>query len=272
MTRAKIKPIFAAFLLGLVSAFSLGETLAQAREIPRAPDTYVYDETAKLAPETRARLASELARFYETTSQQIVVAVFRSLEGEEVSDFTNRVFQAWKIGQQQKDNGALLAIYLDDRKLRIEAGYGLEPVLTDARSKRIIEAVIKPELKNGDLDRAVILGARAIVETIKNPDAAPAAAPKRRVRVLNGTPLMIFYWVLLFLFIRWLSGTQQGTHIGGVRRGRSSGSGWSSGGGGFGGGGFGGSSGGGGWSGGGGGGGFSGGGGRSGGGGASGSW
>lgn len=248
-------------VLGLLLGLTAPPIQTFAREVPSAPATYVFDETGSLSGEARQRVESDLNQFDTETTHQVVVALFQSLEGDDLNDFTNRVFQQWKIGQAKIDNGVLLAIFLKDRKLRIEVGYGLEPVLTDVRSKRIIEDVIKPELRQGNIDQAVIRGTHALFETIRNPNADHHTKP-RRTSVASLMPAILF-WVCLYLLIRQLQNAQAGTHIGGFRRRDGS---WridTRVGGGFGdfgggGGGFGG--------------GFSGGGGRSGGGGASGSW
>jgi uncharacterized protein len=194
------------------------------------------------------------------SGNQVLVATFSSLEKEDLVDFTNRLFKKWNPGQKGRDNGVILAIFLKERKIRIETGYGLEPILTDASSKRIIETAIKPEFKAGNYGDGLIAGCRAILEIIGSPrpDASPSIrktpSPSRssKVRDLVWAPVWIF---LFWLFIRNNFFRRRNITF------RSGGSSWgsSSGFGGLGGGGFGG-------------GGFSGGGGSSGGGGASGDW
>jgi uncharacterized protein len=253
-------------------------TPAWALEIPPPPQDFVYDQTGTIDSGTRQRLFDLLSGENRRTGNQVVVAVFPSLAGEDLVDFTNRLFKAWNPGQKEKNNGVLLAFYMQDRKVRIEVGYGLEPILTDAISRRIIETEIVPAFRQGEYGTGIYQGAARTIQTIQDPTTAPSPVPAQTRRVgrpIAGSAIFIFF--ILFLILRsmmrsvtysrhgsryggrgggLLSGLLLGSLLGGRRRG---GGGW--GGGGFGGGG--------GW---GGGGGFSGGGGSSGGGGASGSW
>src|SRR4051812_18020535 len=107
-----------------------------AKAIPDAPRYYVLDEPGVLAAGPKRALETLLIEQDRIDGQQTLIAIFKSLDGEDLVDYSNRVFQAWKIGKRGKDNGVLLALYWDDRKARIEVGYGLEPILTDARSRR----------------------------------------------------------------------------------------------------------------------------------------
>ncbi len=106
----------------------------------------------------------------------MLIAIFDSLGDEDLVDYTNRVFSAWKIGKRGKDNGVLLALYWKDHKARIEVGYGLEPLLTDAKSKQILSDFLIPELKAGQPDRALSLSALEILRTIESPLIASGRA------------------------------------------------------------------------------------------------
>lgn len=243
-----------------------------ALKVPPPPSHYVLDEPGVIDTESKNELSRIAAEQERLTGDQIIVAVFRSIEDEDLVDYTNRVFKEWKIGQSKKNNGVLLALFWKEHKIRIEVGYGLEPLLTDARSKQIISDVLAPELRAQNTGPGLLLAFREILKTIESPlvkdgtdlfkTPVRSARPHRTKRATTSFPLIVLF-VVLVLLIRFLD---QITSRDAVfnRRGRSryySGGYW---GGGFGGGGFsGGSSGGGG---------FSGGGGMSGGGGASGDW
>src|SRR5829696_6188717 len=95
----------------------------------------VVDAADLLKPEERAALEAKLKSHEDRTSDQVVVATLRSLEGFEIEDYANRLFRHWQLGQKGKDNGALLLVAPQERKVRIEVGYGLEGALTDALSK-----------------------------------------------------------------------------------------------------------------------------------------
>ncbi len=238
--------------------FFQGEAIA-AKSIPPPPSNYVYDETGLLRASTD-HLSSLLSKEDHQSGNQILVALFNSLEQEDLVDYTNRVFQTWQPGENGKNNGVLLAVYLKERKIRIEVGYGLEPLLTDAKSKRILINIIGPAFGERKYAEGII-GAVQEIQTIIHSDTETSTAGKTRQR----RPLRLIHLIfvgLFFIIIYFLDGIipqTLGSH--GIQR---RGGGWGGfGGGGFGGGGFGGSSGGGG---------FSGGGGSSGGGGASGDW
>jgi uncharacterized protein len=202
----------------------------------------------------------------------MAIAVFKSLDGENLEDVASRLFQQWRLGQKKLDNGVLLVVFVEDRKLRLEVGYGLEGVLPDAEASQIIRGAIAPRFREqryaAGLEAAVV----AVYERIK-PGSTPAELQRRvespRQGERGGQNL---YLLLLLAFVALTVGglAWEASHQRGYTAGRR---GWTSSGGGWYGGGWGG---GGGYSGGGGssggGGGFSGGGGSSGGGGASGGW
>ena len=248
--------IFSSWVLLVVIARSLA-----AEIMPPAPPKYFNDFAGVTQPATQQRLNAELEQFEKDTSSQIVVAVFPKMQTDSsIEDYVNRMFRAWKIGQQKNNNGVLLAVFTQDRKMRIEVGYGLEGAIPDAIAKRIISDEITPRFRSGDFDGGLSAGVNALMRAARGEykGTGRTRAQGRRVNPIV-VPLTIFAVVALLGFMarRRPRGTL-------YRRGSS---GWGpviwTGGGGWGGGG------GGGWSSGGG---FSGGGGSSGGGGASGSW
>jgi len=195
-----------------------------------------------------------LANEDQKTGNQIVVAVFRSLDGEELVDYSNRLFKTWNPGKKGHDNGVLLAAYLKEHKLRIEVGYGLEPILTDAKTRLILENAVTPSFKNQDYGQGLLNGVQAMLAVIHPEQASGLPTPVETVpdssQSRAGFPPIVIIFLIIFL-IRIFSFRRRG-FLGGIFLG-GGGGGWSSGGGG----GFGG---------------FSGGGGSSGGGGASGGW
>ena len=226
----------------------------------------VVDEAGILSPDAERDLSAKLENLETTTGRQLVVATVSSLQGYPIEDYGYQLGRTWGIGEKDKDTGAILLVAPNDRKVRIEVGYGLEPVLTDALSSVIIQSAILPKFRDGDMQGGIIAGADAIVEQLSLPAdqakvrIAEASQPARHKA--SGSPIV---GLLVFLFIIFVfSGLFRGRR---GRSGLSSALPWiilsalnNSG------------RGGGGWSGGGGGGGFSGGGGSFGGGGSSGSW
>ncbi|MDB6015543.1 MAG: hypothetical protein JWR19_32 [Pedosphaera sp.] len=246
-----------------------------AEVIPPAPEHYFNDYANVVSPATAQRLNQQLENFEKETSSQIVVAVFPKMQSDSsIDDYATRVFHAWKPGLKHQDNGAVLFVFVQDHKMRIATGYGLEGALPDAIDKRIIDEEIAPHFKKGDFDGGLTAGVTAMLAAAKGEykgaghTVAESQGRSGGGRGQRGSPVALFLgfiFLLIFLSI-----------IGRLFRGRSSSflGGWMLGSGGFGGGGWS-SGGGGGWGGGdggGGGGGFSGGGGDTGGGGASGSW
>ncbi len=219
----------------------------------------VVDNAQMLDGQTRAQISQMLEAHEQATGEQLVVVTLPNLQGASIEDFGYQLGRSWGIGEKGKDSGALLIVARDERKVRIEVGYGLEERLTDAQSSVIINQVITPAFRNGDFVGGISKGAQAMVQVLGgNPLAEPAqVADEDDFFVEHG--FLLLGLIVLAIVVLKMSG------FGGSGRG---------GGGGFiGGGGLGGFGGGlGGGSGGGGGGGFSGGGGSFGGGGSSGNW
>ncbi len=127
----------------------------------------VNDYASMLSPSTVAQLEGSLKSFETEESTQIVVLTIPSLEGESLEEFSIRVADKWKIGHKGLDNGAILLIAREERKLRIEVGYGLEGKLTDLVSGRIIRNIITPRFKQGEFDQGVIDGTYAMMAAVR---------------------------------------------------------------------------------------------------------
>jgi len=126
----------------------------------------VIDEVGILSTDAKLSLEKKLKEHETQTTNQVVVLIIPSLEGEVLEEFSMKVASTWKLGQKGKDNGVLLLIAKNDRKLRIEVGYGLEGSLTDALSSQIIRREITPAFKQGDFSRGVEQGVDAILAAI----------------------------------------------------------------------------------------------------------
>ncbi|MFL6258471.1 MAG: TPM domain-containing protein [Thermoanaerobaculia bacterium] len=146
---------------------------AAAKDIP--PLTGRVNDTASLIPaDQRQRIEAQLAQFEQQTGDQVAVLTVDSLDGEAIEDYANKVGRAWALGQKGKDNGVLLLVSKGDRKMRIEVGYGLEPVLTDLQTKVIQDQVIIPYFKKGDFGGGIEAGVNAILSTINGKPVQPA--------------------------------------------------------------------------------------------------
>ena len=237
----------------------------------------VVDDAHLLDAATAQKLDGELADLEAKTSRQLVVATVPDLQGYEIEEYGYQLGRAWGIGQKGKDNGAILLVAPKERKVRVEVGYGLEGVLTDALSSVIIQERILPQFRDGKMQDGIVGGTEALIQQLSLPDdeakanVAQAAAKPAAQKASNtgGLPIGAIFAIILVVWI--LGAILRGGRRGRYRGGGGSGLWWllplllsnsSRGGGGWSGGGFGG----------GGGGGFSGGGGSFGGGGSSGSW
>ncbi|SFD13260.1 TPM domain-containing protein [Algibacter pectinivorans] len=255
----------------LMLCFVLNVAHAQF-EIPETPkfQTSVYDYINLLSASEKSSLEQKLIKYSDTTSTQIVVAIINSTNGENISYLGAKWGQKWEIGgSKEKDNGVLILLARNDRKIAISTGYGVEHLLTDAMSKRIIERDIIPYFRQNDYPGGLNRGADAIFEVLNGEYTGTRQSSEGEF------PIGIIF-ILIFIFIIILISISKNRRGGGGRNGgrrstgsdileaiilsnmgrgsyRSGSSGWggSSGGGGFGGGGFGGGFGGGGFGGGG---------------------
>ena len=263
-----------ALTLGLLAIF-LSSTPAFAQNFPEANGQWVIDDADILTPADEIALNSKLEQFEKTNGHQLIVLTVKSLDGRDVADYGYQAGRHYKVGDAAKDDGVVLLIAPNERKLHIAVGYGLEPILTDAYSSVIINQAITPQFKAGNFPGGINAGVDEIIKQISLPPEQARARAEQVKQSVDDTGdagaavfwLFIFLFVILPIIIRMMRGNR-GRRFGGsgpvVIWGPGFGSGYGGGGfgGGFGGGGFGG----------GGGGGFSGGGGSFGGGGASGGW
>ncbi len=246
--------------VGLVLLLWVFAVTAQAELKFPALTGRVVDNAQMIEPSVREQLTQQLAAHEQATGEQLVVVTLPDLQGTSIEDFGYQLGRHWGIGQKDKNNGALLIVARDERKLRIEVGYGLEERLTDAQTSVIIHQVITPAFKSGNFSKGISDGVAAMLVVLGgNPLDEPAnvvgsgAGRDRGSDFVESHPGVFIFLVLLFIVTIFVCQMLGILPSGGGRGGRG-------GSGGFGGGGFGG------------GGGFSGGGGSFGGGGSSGGW
>jgi uncharacterized protein len=190
-----MKRRIAALLLFLGMAASLLPSVARALPVPPLT-AHINDYAHMISEPVAGELERELAGLEKTDSTQIVVLTIPGLEGENIEEFSIKVAEAWKIGSKGVDNGVILLIAKDDRKVRIEVGRGLEGKLTDLVSGRIIRNSIIPRFKAGDFDGGVRAGVGAIVEAARGEYKAEGRKPGRGHR-----GAMPVFTLLIFLFI-----------------------------------------------------------------------
>lgn len=240
------------------------KVLHAAESLPPAPTQYVTDEAGVISSSVLAELNAQLAAFERETSNQIVAVVYPKIpEGAELDDYTQRLFQTWKIGQKKTSNGVLILVFVQNHKIRIQTGYGLEGALPDAICNRIIRETMAPAFRAGNYGAGLSAGITAVMQATKGEYKGNGKQGKKPATLLDllFSPLGFFLFVM---FVLMVSNRGRRGDGGGISPGAAAATGFFLGGGG---GGWGGGS-----SGGDGGGGFSGGGGDSGGGGSSGDW
>ncbi len=159
------------------------------------PAAWVNDYAGVLKAQQKQDLDTLLADFETTTTNQIFVCILQNLPADvSLEEYVNELFLRWKPGQEGKDNGVLLAIFLDDRALRIEAGYELEGKLTDAQSKLIIENSIAPSFKQGDYYAGIQKGIHAIIQKVAPEytfQPKPVSPPPPRTRQPSRQPNLL---------------------------------------------------------------------------------
>ena len=194
-------------LLILALSFSVVPTWVQALELPESPRDYIYDGAQVFSQRGKNTLFAALNQEDLRSGNQLLVATFPSLEGEDPIDFVNRLFKKWNPGVKGKDNGVILALFVKEHKVRIEVGYGLEPVLTDAITKRVIETALKPRFKNGEFEAGIADGMGTFLSILRNDASASSSAPKNqgpRPRFQFGIFILLG---LIFFFLRFLDRT-----------------------------------------------------------------
>lgn len=169
----------------------------------------VVDQAEILLPDTEAELTARLAGLEAETGDQFVVVTLDSLQGLEIEDYGYRLGRAWGIGSAENDSGVLLIVAPNDRKVRLEVGYGLEPVLTDALSNQIIQTEILPPFREGGYARGIGAGVDAVIAQLRLDPAearARAAAVAPEPAEAPVFPGLIITLIFLFLFLSLLRG------------------------------------------------------------------
>jgi len=164
----------------------------------------VVDGAHVLSDQTRSDLDQKLAALEAKTSRQLVVVTLPSLQGYEISDYGYQLGRAWGIGQAKLNNGALFIIAPTEHKVRIEVGYGLEPILTDALSEVIIQQAVLPRFRAGDFNGGAEAGVAALIQQLSlDPSAAEAkaAAAAQQLQHQGGSGASPFSILIIIIFI-----------------------------------------------------------------------
>jgi len=226
---------------------------AFAQEYPAKPTTLVNDYTGTLSASQKQQLESKLVAFDDSTSNQVSIAVIKSVGEYDINEYALGLGRSWGVGGAKKNNGVIIVVALGDRKIAIQTGYGLEGALPDIITKRIIENEIKPYFKTGDYYGGLDAATTAIIKYTKGEYKNDNPKTAKQGSGTSGIAIIIIIIVIIIIIIRKGGGNGGsqvmggrgvgnallwGSLLGGLGGGRSSGSSWgggSSSGGGFGG-------------------------------------
>lgn len=184
------------YILALLFSFS---SFGQV-EIPELK-TRVTDLTNTLSVSQRSSLENKLASLEEKKGSQVVVVLINSTDYETIEAYSIRLAESWKIGRKNIDDGVILLIAKEDRKLRIEVGYGLEGAITDHEAKMIIENIIVPKFKNEDYFGGIVSGVDAIIANIEGEPLPDSTYRKRDLEKIHRKQLIRLVLTLLFLWV-----------------------------------------------------------------------
>src|SRR5688572_24689245 len=192
--------IFFSFILSF-----LGLGVFAQENMPKrpSPPRLVNDFTNTLTPAQVQDLENKLVAYDDTTSSQIAIVLINSLEGYDIAEYGLKLGRDWGIGGKEFSNGILLLVAVDDRKVRIEVGYGLEGAVPDITSKHIIEESITPNFKQGNYYRGLDQGTDDIIRAAAGEYKAPASYGKKKGKTGFG---VILAMIILFIFLGMMGG------------------------------------------------------------------
>jgi uncharacterized protein len=179
---------------------------AFALDVPPPPRQWFTDAAGIVTPDQAAALNEKLRNFEQQSGAQFIIYTFPALDGEALEDFTIRCAEKWKVGQKKYDNGVILFLFMKERKIRFEVGYGLEPTLTDAFTTRVRTEALAPRLAKGDYFGGLNAAADAIIAKVtKNEEPVAPLNPSgsQRGRATGKdegfNPQLIIFLVFMFV-------------------------------------------------------------------------
>jgi uncharacterized protein len=184
--------------IGIILLFFLSAT-AVAQDFPERSNTIVTDYTSTLSPTEKQSLESKLVAFDDSTSTQVAIVMLSSIGGYDISDYAVQLYNKWGIGQKGKNNGILILVAKDDRKVFIATGYGMEGVLPDALAKRIVNNQILPNFREGRYYEGLDAAVNSIISVVKGEYTADEETGEK------GIPWFGILLVIFILFVVFVS-------------------------------------------------------------------
>ncbi len=190
-----MRPFVAFATVGLLTLPLVASAHAATPAIPKLQGR-VNDYAHVLSPQQKSQLDAFSTSVEQKTGNQLVILTVASLDGDTIEDFSIRTAQAWKLGRKDNRNGVLVVAAIQDHKLRIEVGYGLEGALTDARSSEIIRNEIAPRFKAGDYGGGLLAGITAIDKATRGEYKAVPHKPRSTI-----DPGIIIFWMIVLFVV-----------------------------------------------------------------------
>jgi len=211
MKKKWLSPVFIIYMLIFLFFLSFNAQAAKENKFPR-PVGAVNDYASVLSPKVKAAMESLSREILQKTGASVVVATVKNLEGGNIDLYANELFAYWGIGKKGQDKGVLILLALEERKVRIETGYGVEGILPDGKVGRILDQYVIPLFKKGSYDRGLLNGMIAVGQVIAK-DAgvtigegytpkAPAGSRGMQRRPFGAFPIIVFIFLILSLFTR----------------------------------------------------------------------
>ncbi len=180
----------------------IGTAWIWSQGIPEKPYAWCNDYADVLTPAQEDSLNALLGNFERRTSNQIFIAIFRRLpENTYLEDFTVRLFEKWRPGLKDQNNGILIVVFTEDRKARIEVGYGLEDVITDVQARHVLYNNMIPYFKKGDYYRGLLAGVQVLMPAAEGKYTIPLKNDRSRRRGTKGGDPIVGVLTILFIFI-----------------------------------------------------------------------
>ena len=192
---------FRIFLLSIVLVFFVwGITGICQEAIPDKPDSWVNDYANVLSGSEKSALNQQLSDLQQRSSNQIFIAMFNRLpENTYLEDFTVKLYEKWRPGLADQDNGILIAVFVQDREIRIEVGYGLEDVVTDAQAGMLIREVIGPEFKKGSYYGGLQAALKMLIPAVEGKYQLPQPQKKSKRKGFSFSYLILGFIILMII-------------------------------------------------------------------------
>lgn len=165
------------------------------------PTADVNDYAGLLSPSDKEAIEARCRELQKRTGAQLTVVTLKSMEGGQIDDFTNKLFARWSVGEKQKDNGIMLLVSMEERQSRIEVGYGLEPIIPDALTARILDHTLRPEFRRGDFAAGLLNSVNRICELIEKGEPADRNALARPQELDFGEKIIMVLFFCLFVAV-----------------------------------------------------------------------